>query len=310
MKELYSSLYKDRLGLRMDGRGIVITDLPHLSAGQEIQVRILAPARSLYVFEDMLPCRLPAYLDPGPLPDGEYRLHLYETVASGRRLDLTLAGGIPLKARSGELHLIHPAPFERNRDLFLTLSEDFVRKYRSALVPCSEYIPKQVVSTAHGIVRHCFSHYDKILAVHDWVAENIHFDLDSIQSGSWLHARTDALSILETRRTVCEGYSSLATALLRAVGVRAVNIDCFALGVSTNGDWSQPGNMTEPANHVVTFAYADRWIMMDTTWDSPKIFRDGRFQTSPGRSLSRKYFDATLAFFSYTHRFLCPEGVV
>lgn len=27
-------------------------------------------------------------------------------------------------------------------------------------------------------------------------------------------------------------------------------------------------------------------------------------------SLSREYFDGTIAYFSYTHRFLCPEGII
>ena len=308
MNALYSSLYRDRTGIRLEGRRIVVEALP--GAPVSAEVSLLDPVRCRSAFRQAVPSRLPARLDPGLLPDGEYQLHLREAVGSGWLRSLGPGGGFPIRAEGGALRFLRPAPFARNQDLFLQLSDDFVRKYRSSLVPYTEHIPDEVAALARSIVRHAYGNYEKILAVHDWVADNISYDEDSVRSGRYRHARTDPLSILKSRRTVCQGYASLATALLRAVGVRAVNVDCFALGISTEGGWENPANRTAPANHVVTFAYADRWVMMDATWDSPRVFKDGRFATVPGKTLSREYFDGTIAYFSYTHRFLCPEGII
>ena len=44
--------------------------------------------------------------------------------------------------------------------------------------------------------------------------------------------------------------------------------------------------------------------------DRVGICLDGRFTTDPGKTLSHLYFDGTIAYFSYTHRFISPEGLI
>ena len=60
--------------------------------------------------------------------------------------------------------------------------------------------------------------YGKLLAVHDWVAENIFYDYDSLRrlNDRLVALERSTLDVLRTRRGVCQGYSDLAVSLLRA----------------------------------------------------------------------------------------------
>ncbi len=139
--------------------------------------------------------------------------------------------------------------------------------------------------------------YEKILAVHDWVAENIYFDYDALyaQKG-W---PKDAVETLSARRGLCEGYANLTTALLRACGIPAKTVIGYAL-YGDDRSWTLSNMYGDRANHAWTEAFADgRWIMMDVTWDSDNAYRGGQYQSA---GADRTYFDNTLEFFSYSHR--------
>ena len=70
--------------------------------------------------------------------------------------------------------------------------------------------------------------------------------------------------------------------------------------------WVDP-TMTAKANLAINCAYADgRWVFFDTAWDSKQSYRNGRFEQGPTERFSRKHFDPTLAFLSYTHRLIGP----
>lgn len=139
--------------------------------------------------------------------------------------------------------------------------------------------------------------YDKLVAVHDWVASNIYYDYDALKAGSgW---PVDASGTLKTRRTVCEGYANLATAMLRANGIPAKTIIGYALYDDENS-WNLSNMYGDRANHAWTEAFVNgRWILMDVTWDSDNVYENGGYRTSEAL---HTYFDSTLEFFSYTHR--------
>lgn len=240
------------------------------------------------------------------LADGAYVLHLYylPSTKSSYYSELNSLSGFPFQVLNGQAIHMLAEPFSGNKLVFEQLSESFYNTYNSTIVPNTLFVPAEVRYLSQKITKKAYSNYERILAVHDWVADNIYYDYDSLNDGSYRFAKIDALSILKTKRTVCCGYSALSVALLRALGVMALNMDCYALGVSvSNNAWSDNA-MKEPANHVLTFAYADdRWIMMDTTWDSNKQYRNGEYITQ-AQPISHIYFDGTIAFFSYTHRFI------
>lgn len=301
-----TSFHKDSIQLNLEGRTITISHLPLWVTTEKVMLRMV-DSKNRCVCQDVRKIVLPyPYLLP-ELPDGIYSFHLLYRSLTDRNLyiGLNTANGFPIRVLDGHVTTIISRPFEANKRIFMDLSTDFVKKHDRTMVAFSRFIPSAIIELAHKIVRHSYSNYDRILAVHDWVAGNIYYDYDSIEDDSYKHQNHDALSVLTRKRTVCQGYSQLTTALLQAAGVHAVNMDCFALGLSTDGGWEKFTNMIDKANHVITFAYADdRWMMLDTTWDSDNEYRNGVFLHKSGYGVSHQYFDCTLAFFSYTHRFI------
>lgn len=158
---------------------------------------------------------------------------------------------------------------------------------------------------AKELSKNCFFSYSKVLAVHNWIAENVYYDFDSLKNGSYRYNDGSAIATLLAKKGVCKGFSNLSIAILRAMGIPAYGLICFALGISTSGGWERAENLLAPANHQITIAYVDnRWMFMDVTWDSDNIYENGRFQQKTGIGVSHKYFDNTINFLSNTHRFI------
>lgn len=135
------------------------------------------------------------------------------------------------------------------------------------------------------------SDLEKILAVHDWVAQNIAYDVKSYLYGDipdW-----KASDVLKARIGVCEHYSRLAAALLRAVGILAKVVHGYAWRETET--W-QDVLEWEP-NHAWNEVFVGgRWLTMDVTWDAGSVEGD-RFVPSS----SRKYFDPDPVAFARTH---------
>jgi len=179
-----------------------------------------------------------------------------------------------------------------------------VHNSKSADVATLEYyrLPEYMVNSddadtinlALSITADITSDYEKVRAIHDWVAENIWYDIDSQITGS--------THVLNTRRTVCHGYANLTAALLRAAGIPSKVVSGFALGVS--GSPADFYNVSETtANHAWNEAYADsRWIIIDTTWDSNNKYANGVY--SKQAACKQDYFDISLADISKDHRYL------
>lgn len=177
---------------------------------------------------------------------------------------------------------------------------------QNCLLPSSEIQSSniEIRQLASDIARGKLLNYSKVLAIHDWVADNIFYDNDSIKDGSYRITDSSALGTLRTRRNVCQGYSNLSIALLRSIGIPSCEVPCYALGVSSEGGWDRKENLTNEANHVITAAFVDdRWLLMDVTWDSDNKYDNGMYSHKTGLGVSHKYFDPTLFFISNTHRF-------
>lgn len=160
-----------------------------------------------------------------------------------------------------------------------------------------------IIRKAYEITGSSFTDYAKALAIHDWIADNIYYDLDSYHSGHIDYSKLgSADKVFNGKLAVCAGYSDLAVIMLRAVGIPAFTVSCYALGLSTEGKWTSR-NVGNDSNHAITLAYMQkRWVIMDITWDSGKAFENGRFQQT--RKTRHRYFDPTLQSLSGTHK-LC-----
>lgn len=159
-----------------------------------------------------------------------------------------------------------------------------------------------IVAKSDEIVGNAPDDYEKLLRIHDWVADNIYYDWDYYTgSSSGLYWLPD--EVLREKRTVCEGYARLTQALVQAQGIPCMLVVTFATGVSTSGGFYDSSNaaQTEP-NHKHIEAYVDgRWVTVDTTWDSGNKYENGQFEKG---AFKRTYFDMTPDFFAFSHKIL------
>ena len=106
-------------------------------------------------------------------------------------------------------------------------------------------------------------------------------------------------------RDRCLGYANLYAALCRASSIPCNVVTGYALGVSgsSGSSWDDAGINATDANHAWNEVYVDnRWVIVDTTWDSKNSISGGE-ATSDG-AVSHLYFDANILFFSANHKIL------
>ena len=166
----------------------------------------------------------------------------------------------------------------------------------------TEYIQSnndEIINLSNEITSGCLDEYDKVLKLHDWVAENIYYDFEAFYSGNYQNA--DSLNVLHSKKAVCEGYANLFAALVRAQGIPCRVQSGYALGIDTDKTWSKKALTTKDSNHAWNEAYVDgRWLIIDATWDSQNKIENG--QMIKGKEINHIYFDSNINFFSLSHR--------
>lgn len=142
--------------------------------------------------------------------------------------------------------------------------------------------------------------YEKAKAIHDWICNNIWYDMDAYKTNS-NYGDTSALGTLSSKKSVCQGYSSLTVALLRSSGIPAKLVMGNALGIDSAKEWTSETISKDDINHTWVEAYVDsRWISIDATWDSDNTYQNGTWSTNTGLN-SYRYFDPTISGFSLDH---------
>lgn len=167
---------------------------------------------------------------------------------------------------------------------------------------CSD--ESSVSELAASITEGCSTDYDKALAIHDWICDNIYYDSDSI-SGDFNNAPYVASDVLAEKRAVCLGYANLYAAMCRSLSIPCNVVTGYALGVfeTSDSEWNDSNINTTEANHAWNEVYLDsRWVIVDTTWDSGNKIRNSQWENEG--ETSHLYFDANLRFFSTNHKIL------
>ena len=143
---------------------------------------------------------------------------------------------------------------------------------------------EKIVALSNEITIGAKTDYEKAKAVYNWMQKNISYD------HSYVNGRKNTVTlapedVIDSRLTVCEGYSRLTRALLQAQGIPALLVSGLSDG-DTDGNW---------VGHVWNEAFIDgRWVIMDTTWS--------RGWTSNTSWVAQpKYFDMSIANFAEDH---------
>ena len=145
----------------------------------------------------------------------------------------------------------------------------------------SEY--EEVAALAKEIIGGVSSDYDKAVAIHNWIADNIYYDYDAYYNRVPTTTLTP-ISVLYSKKTVCSGYAMMLELMYNAVG-----IPCFYLsGESGNG-----------IPHAWNVAYVGgKWILIDSTWDSGNAYEYGNYIK---RSYNMTYFGMEPEEFAESH---------
>ncbi|PWW17610.1 transglutaminase superfamily protein [Cytobacillus oceanisediminis] len=125
---------------------------------------------------------------------------------------------------------------------------------------------------------------EKAKAVYDYVAKTISYDVEKLETDDF-NWDDSALKTLDSKTGVCQDYSYLTIALLRASNMEAR----FVEGTAFSGFW--------PQRHAWVEVKVDgSWLTMDPTWGAGYI-KDDKFVAA----FNDKYFDPNKAEFEKTH---------
>lgn len=119
-----------------------------------------------------------------------------------------------------------------------------------------------VKELANAITTGIDDDYSKMVAIYDWVTENIAYDLEKAENIAAYGSGADY--VLEKRRGICHDYALLTQELLLSVDIEAT----YEKGEVINAKG-------EEELHAWNLAYIDnRWYALDTTWGAGFIFEE------------------------------------
>jgi len=132
------------------------------------------------------------------------------------------------------------------------------------------------------------NNYDKVKAIHDWVADNMYYDFSDGTTVRGADANDEIFPGGGLKRGLCGRYATVTTDLMRAAGFPAKT-------VSGNGE---DGGVW--VSHAWTEVFVEgRWVFMDTTYDSKNNFINGQFSNQV--KCTQTYFDIPVSEWSCTH---------
>ena len=111
----------------------------------------------------------------------------------------------------------------------------------------------------------------RIKALHDWVADNIRYDVAALELPELPADDADADWVLAHRRALCAGYANLLAALGRAAGLDIISVR----GKLRRGEHGY-GRLADNTHAWDVVALGDDWYAIDPTWDAGDV-RDDRF---------------------------------
>lgn len=283
---------------------IILSDLPMNTLFRVFMVLLFSANGSEVARISATPISRSVSLHFPSLPEGLYYLCLYleSPRKRGQYFSFLKFGDIPIAMLGGVLAIMESIVAPHNRVFLNNLP-----KYDRRTLEPTAHIQSQNINIrnlARQIAQGKTDRLDIIKSVHSWVALNISYDYDSLEDDIHIIKDNTALGAYVGRKCVCRGYTNLTIALLRSLHIPSVKVYCRAIDIISDGNWGERDNVQAAPNHVFPAAWiGNRWVIMDTTWDSKNIFEDGHFSRGNDIVFPYKYFDASIDFISQTHRF-------
>lgn len=141
--------------------------------------------------------------------------------------------------------------------------------------------------------------YEKALAVHIWLSNNIAYDYDNYFGNEYAEPVHDAYECLVQRKGVCGNFADLFEAMMTVLGIPCAQV------VGYSGCYKSDAETIE--DHAWNAVYIDgRWILCDATWDCVDAISKGKreYGTPHKDATTLEYFDylnAELMLFERTN---------
>lgn len=312
MQTFDTSYSYDRISLKLLSNDIYIVKIPIALQMRPFMVVVSDDADS-DVIQTLVQWHGPVKVKIGNLLDGSYYVNIYTKTNDDdeRYWPYLQRRSLSLLIKNGIKHFVSSSILNENRKIMskIKISPTTIQRYLRSTRLCQSNLPS-IINLSKDITKFSVTQMQKLLAIHDWVAANIYYDLDDLESHECDKKLYTASDVLMTKRCVCRGYANLGIALMRAVGIPSIGLSCYSLNITTDGGWDRPENNVDYPNHIIAAAYVvDRWVYMDITWDSDNVFEKKCFKKKSGLGVSRKYFDTTLEMISNTHRFMYADDI-
>ena len=110
---------------------------------------------------------------------------------------------------------------------------------------------------------------EKIKIIHDWISDNIYYDMDSYLADEDVDQRP--YPVLKTRLTTCGGYARVFRMLCREAGVPVV----FLHGDAKGYNYREKGEVGSHGWNLVQIN--DQYYSIDPTWNAGGYLRDGAY---------------------------------
>jgi hypothetical protein len=152
--------------------------------------------------------------------------------------------------------------------------------------------PEKYLSTLVGEIISCREDvFEKIKAIHDWIAMNIAYDADAYLKKS--PVVVEPYAVLRRGSSVCSGYANLFSTMCSLANIQSVVIS----GHGRGANWSPYREKGFDSNHAWNGVLIQGgWYLIDCTWDAGYLM-DDTFK----RDYDTGYFCTPPEGFLHTH---------
>ncbi|MBR5535247.1 MAG: hypothetical protein IKU60_01230 [Clostridia bacterium] len=232
-----------------------------------------------------------AVVDFSALPMGEYTIRVAFNTSGNVYTDgYQIVDFTALKSSSYECIFITSSSvkdFERHLDVYGCVSAQDYWYYTDYLAPKEGSDQYTIFKPlADSLTKNLTTDYDKARAIYTWIADNIYYDYPACFTGSSSdkQAASDPVTVFNTKRAICGGYSRVMDIMLTLSGIPSLYVSGVAY----------PSGIAHAWNVV---CLDGTWCYMDVTWGSGNKYDNNTFTKG---SVNYQYFAVTASFISQT----------
>lgn len=301
-RHIITSHYSENLELEISDKKLKFCSIPWYPSFNEFVVEFQSDLGRIHMTKIMK--RSDNHVDISSLKEGKYFINLYIANNSNKAQVVALMHeNIKIDICKQNASFILPMCYGINMDFIknIPISKNDLLKYTLSTKRIECHKP-EINTLAQEICKFSHNNYNRLLCIHDWIAQNLYYDMDSYNSGDYVINTHQAIDCIKCgKKCVCSDFTYLTVALARAQNIPTICITCKT--EDKRNCWDSVQNQII-ADHIFAASLVNnRWILMDNTWDCGNQIVNGVFHKRTN-GYDRKYFDVSLEILSSTHRFV------